>query len=280
MILIDLNQVMISGLLSQIKYNQKLEEDLIRHIVLNSLRSHIKKFKEYGDVILCCDSRNYWRKSVFPHYKSHRKEAREKSALDWNLIFKCLNKIKTELKENFPYKVIEVDGAEADDIIGTLVPRISSSEKVLIVSSDADFKQLQKYNNVKQYNPMLGVFVKSPNPTKELKEKVIRGDKGDGIPSILSNDDVFVVGKRQSPISSKKLEEWLNQDPKQFCNSEEIYRNYKRNDVLINFDNIPETIKTNIVSEFETTKPATRQKLYKFFVMNKLISLLDCIEDF
>ena len=280
MILIDLNQVMISGLLSQVKYNQKLEEDFIRHIVLNSLRSHIKKFKEYGSVVLCCDSKNYWRKSVFPHYKSHRKEAREKSQLDWNLIFKCLNKIKAELKENFPYKVIEVDGAEADDIIGTLVPRLSSIEKVLIVSSDADFKQLQKYNNVKQYNPMLGVFVKSPNPAKELKEKVIRGDKGDGIPSILSNDDVFVIGKRQSPISSKKLEEWLNQDPKQFCSSEEIYRNYKRNDVLINFDNIPEEIKTNIVSEFDVVTPATKQKLYKFFVENKLISLLDCIEDF
>jgi 5'-3' exonuclease len=278
-ILVDLNQVMISGLLSQVSTKQHLEEDLIRHIVLNTLRSHIKKFKDYGDIVLCCDSRNYWRKKVYPHYKAHRKENREKSTLDWNLIFKVLNKIKEDLRECFPYKVIEVDGAEADDIIGTLTPRISASEKVLILSSDADFKQLHKYKNVKQYNPMLGVFVTSPNPVKDLKEKIIRGDSGDGIPNIFSADDVFVTKKRQSAVSSKKLVEWLEQDPK-VCFTDEIYRNFVRNDLLINFDNIPTEIRENIVEEFDNTKPSTKQKLYKYLVENKLMSLLDCIEDF
>lgn len=279
-ILIDLQMVMISGLLAQVNKKQQLEEDLIRHIVLNTLRSHIKKFKDFGDVILCCDSKNYWRKSVFPHYKSHRKEAREKSPLDWNLIFKVLNNIKKDLKEHFPYKVIEVEGAEADDVIGTLAPRLSAHEKVIIISSDADFKQLQRYTNVKQYNPMLGIYVKSPNPVKDLKEKIIRGDKGDGIPSILSSDDVFIMNKRQSPISTKKLVEWIEQDPKDFCESEEVYRNYKRNDLLINFDNIPENIRNEIVVEYESAKPATKQKLYKYFVENRLVNLLECIEEF
>ena len=175
--LVDLNQVLLSGLLAQVNARQKLEEDLIRHIALNTLRSNVKKFREYGEVILCCDSRNYWRKQIYPHYKAHRKSAREKSPLDWNLIFKVLNKIKQDLKENFPYKVIEVDGAEADDVIGTLAPRLSASERVLILSSDADFKQLQRYDNVKQYNPMLGIYVTSKHPIKDLKEKIIRGDK-------------------------------------------------------------------------------------------------------
>lgn len=277
--LVDLNQVMISGLLTQVNSKQYLEEDLIRHIVLNTLRSNIKKFKDYGDIVLCCDSRTYWRKEFYPHYKAHRKTAREKSPLDWNLIFKVLNKLKQDLKDNFPYKVIEVEGAEADDIIGTLTPRLSSSEKVLILSSDADFKQLQKYDNVKQYNPMLGVYVTSKNPVKELKEKVLRGDSGDGIPSILSADDTFIIGKRQSPISKKKLEVWLENNPKEVL-TEEQYRNYYRNDTLINFEHIPDYIKENIISEYDSFIPASRQKLYKYMVENKLIALLEDLQDF
>lgn len=280
-VLIDLNQVMMSSVLTQIKPKQKIEEDLIKHVIINSLRSHVKKFKEeYGEIILCCDSRNYWRKKVYPHYKAHRKDAREKSSLDWNEIFKVLNQLKQDLKDYFPYKVIEVDGAEADDIIGTLTPRISASEKVIIISSDADFKQLQKYNNVKQYNPMLGIYVKSPDPLKELKEKIIRGDKGDGIPSMLSPDDTFIIGKRQSPISKKKLEEWIKQEPKQFCESEEIYRNYKRNDLLINLENIPQDIKNNIVEQFDTMVSSSKKDLYKYFVKNRMINLLDSLSDF
>lgn len=280
MILVDLNQVMMSAILAQINPKDQVNEDLVRHIVINAIRSNVKKFKEYGDVVLCCDSRTYWRKEVYPHYKAHRKSAREKSPLDWNAIFKVLNKVKEDLKENFPYKVIEVDRAEADDIIGTLVPRFSTSEKIVIISSDADFKQLHKYSDVKQYNPMLGVYVKSPNPKKDLKEKIIRGDKGDGIPSMLSADDTFIVGKRQSPISKKKLELWLEQDPKTFCESEEIYNNFKRNDLLINFDNIPKEIRDNIINEFESSQIPSKQKLYKYLLNNKLVSLLECIEDF
>ena len=279
-ILVDLNQVMISAVIAQVNTKQPLQEDLIRHIALNALRANSKKFKsEFGELVLCCDSKVYWRKQIFPHYKAHRKAAREKSPLDWNLIFKVLNSIKSELREYFPYKVVEVIGAEADDVIGTLAPRLSANEKVLIISSDKDFVQLQRYGNVKQYNPMLGVFVTSNNPTRDLKEKVMRGDAGDGIPNMLSSDDVFVVGKRQSPITNKKLNEWLEKDPKD-CFNEELYRNYKRNDTLINFDNIPLEIRQNIVNEFDNTEPSTKQKLYKYLVEKKMINLLEVIDEF
>ena len=195
------------------------------------------------------------------------------------MIFKALNAIKQDLKDHFPYKVIEVDGAEADDVIGTLTPRISAHEKVLILSSDKDFVQLQRYPNVKQYNPMLGIFVTSKNPIMDLKEKIIRGDSGDGIPNALSSDDVFVTGARQSPVSKKKLEEWLVRDPKD-CFNEEVYRNYQRNDTLINFDNIPENIRQNIVTEYDNSQPSTKQKLYKYMVEKKLINLLEVIDEF
>ena len=195
MILVDLNQVLLAGLMAQIsaQKNTTLNEDLIRHMVLNIIRTHVKNFKgEYGEVVLCCDNRKYWRKDFFPFYKANRKKTREKSDLDWHLIFDMLAKFKQELRETFPYKVIDVEGAEADDIIGTLVPIYSQHEKVLIISSDSDFHQLQQYGNVKQYNPSQKKFVKSENPLMDLKEKIIRGDKGDGIPNVFSPSDCFV----------------------------------------------------------------------------------------
>lgn len=277
MILVDLSQIFFSSILS---IREPLSEDLIRHIVLNNIRSYRSKFKQYNQLVICCDSRNYWRRSVFPYYKSHRKEARDKSPIDWNFVFPILNQLKQDLKEHFPYKTVEVDQAEADDIIATLTKKYSIHEPILIVSSDADFKQLHVYPNVKQYNPILNVFVTSKNPTQDLKEKIIRGDKGDGIPSILSSDDTFVIKKRQSPITQKKLSSWLMQTPETFCESEETYRNYKRNDLLINFSNIPEEIQTNIVETFDVATSSNKQTLYKYLLNNKLISLLEGIDEF
>ena len=279
MLLIDLNQVVLSGLLVQISPKDVLNEDLIRHIVLNTLRNNIKKFKEYNEVIICCDSRNYWRKKYYKHYKSHRKEIREKSALDWNLIFKTLNQIKQDLREYFPYKVVEVDGAEADDVIAVLTSRHSMSESVLILSSDSDYKQLHQYKNVKQYNPTLGVYVKSHDPVSELTEKVIKGDRGDNIPNILSNDDVFLTKTRQKPITAKLLQSLLNSGVESQLTEEQLL-NYKRNRILIDFSFIPLDIKTNIIAEYENITHSPRKNIYKYMVKNKLSMLLEHIGDF
>ena len=278
-ILIDSNQLFISGIMANLSPRDKLEEGLVRHIVLNTLRANVKKFKDYGEIIVCCDNKKYWRKEYFPHYKAHRTKDREKSDWDWNMIFKVLNGLREDLKMYFPYKVIDVDGAEADDVIGTLAPRLASNENVLILSSDKDFIQLQKYPNVKQYNPMLNIFVTSSDPHKDLKEKIIKGDRGDGIPSIVNGDTVIVEGIRQKPISAKKLESWLDADPKTAL-EEEFYRNYIRNDTLINFENIPEDIRLNIINEYDTVEKASRQTLYTYLIENKLISLLEVIDEF
>ena len=216
MILIDLNQVLISNLMQQINSNPKiaLDENLIRHMVLNSLRSYVRQFKsKYGNVVICCDSKNYWRREYFPFYKSNRKKDREKSGFDWTLIFQTLNKIREELKVNFPYKVLDVDGAEADDIIGVLSARQSPHEEVLILSSDKDFIQLQKYKNVIQYSPIMKKFVKSDSPTEYTKEHILRGDRGDGIPNFLSPDNCFALGERQKVLNTKKMAEWLAMKP-------------------------------------------------------------------
>ena len=282
-ILIDLNQVLISNLMQQINHSPKvqLDENLIRHMVLNSLRSYIKQFKEkYGEIIIACDSKRSWRKDYFPFYKANRKKARDESGFDWNLIFETLGKIRQELKDNLPHKVIEVEGAEADDIIGVLTARKAPHEDVLILSSDKDFVQLQKYSNVIQYSPILKRFVKTDNPHQHVKEHIIRGDKGDGIPNFLSSDNVFALGERQKTINSKKLSEWLKKTPEEFCINEVMLRGYKRNQMLVDLDFIPETIQSNIIDAYENTTVGSRQKLFNYFIEKKLKNLFEVIQEF
>jgi hypothetical protein len=286
MILVDLNQVLLSGLMAQISGQKgvKLEEGLIRHMILNIIRTHLKNFrKDYGEVVLCSDNRKYWRKEFFPFYKAGRKKSREKSDLDWHLIFDMLAKFKVELKENFPYKVIDVEGAEADDIIGTLVPRHIMHEDVLIISSDGDFLQLQQYNGrsqykVKQYNPAQKKFLVSENPLIELKEKIIKGDKGDGIPNIMSPSDCFVRDLRQTPVTKGKLEKFMKEDNNEYDDTAKT--GYSRNSVLIDLRNIPADIQTGIINSYEETKPVSKQKILDYFIAHKMKNLIDVIEEF
>jgi 5'-3' exonuclease len=282
MIIFDFNQVAIANLMEQIGSSKTaVDESLVRHMILNTIRTYVKKFKaEYGnDIVIACDNKKYWRRDVFPHYKAHRKKARDSSGHDWNSIFECLNKIREELRSHSPYKVIEVDTAEADDIIAVLSMRHSATQKVMILSSDKDFAQLQKYPNVEQYSPILKKFIKEPLPSAQLKQLVIRGDKSDGIPNILSKDDVFVEGVRQKPITEAKIINWMNQRPEEFCN-DEMLRNYKRNEMLIDLTQIPETLKQSIIDTYESTKGHTRQEFMNYMVANRLKNLIEVIDEF
>jgi hypothetical protein len=287
MILVDLNQVLLSGLMAQIASQKgiKLEEGLIRHMILNIIRTHLKNFhKDYGEVVLCADNRKYWRKEFFPFYKAHRKKAREKSDLDWHLIFDMLAKFKQELRESFPYKVIDVEGAEADDIIGTLAPRHVMHENVLIISSDGDFLQLQMYNGrsqytIKQYNPAQKKFIVSEDPINELKQKIIQGDKGDGIPNILSPSDTFVREIRQKVMTESKLTKFMSQEYGDY-DDENARIGFSRNQTLIDLRNIPGDIQSKIINTYEETTPAPKGKILDYLITHKLKNLMEVIEEF
>jgi 5'-3' exonuclease len=282
MIIFDFNQVAISNLMEQIGSSKtQVEESLVRHMILNTIRTYVKKFKStHGpEVVIACDNKNYWRREIYPHYKAGRKKARESSGHDWNTIFECINKIRDELKNNSPYKVIEVHTCEADDIIAVLAARHAANEKVMILSSDKDFAQLQRFPNVEQYSPILKKYIKEPLPALQLKQLVIRGDKSDGIPNILSPDDVFVVGGRQKPITEAKIIKWLNQDPKEFCEGE-MFRNYSRNETLIDLTKIPETLKQSIIDSYESAVPNSKQKFMNYMIANRLKNLLEVIDEF
>ena len=281
MIIVDLNQVMISTLMMQIgnHKNIKLEEDLVRHMVLNSLRAHKVKFSaEYGEMVIACDDKNYWRKQVYPYYKANRKKEREASELDWNTLFESLNNIRQELKDYFPYKVIQIEHAEADDIIAVLVKEYNHLGKLLILSGDKDFGQLQKYPNVTQYSPVLKKYISCTNPDLFLKEHILKGDSSDGIPNFLSEDNVFVLGIRQSPVTSKKLAGWILQEPEQFCN-EAMLRNYKRNQRLIDLEFVPDEIKTQTLEQYNT-QIKDRSKLFNYFIQYQLKNLMEHINEF
>ena len=283
MIIVDLSQVMISNLMAQIgnHTNMEIEEDLLRHMILNSIRSYNHKFKnEYGEMIIACDAGNNWRREVFPYYKANRKKSREKSELNWTQIFDTLNKVRDELKTFFPYRVIHVDGAEADDIIGTLAMNYGdTNEKILILSGDKDFVQLQRYNNVKQYDPVQKKFRITNDPDRFIKEHIMRGDNGDGVPNFLSADNCLVVGERQKPIASKKLDVWVHKNPEEFCD-ERMLRGYRRNQQLVDLTFIPNELQKTIWAEYEAQAGKGRQHLFNYFIEKKLKNLIESINEF
>ena len=279
MIVIDMNQISVASLMMHLHMNKgELEEDMVRHMILNSVRMYRTMFNEdYGEIVLAYDSRAYWRKEIFPQYKSNRRKNREEDDKDWDSIFDVLNNIKEEIKEFLPYKVVEVYGAEADDVIATLCKHYQN-EKVMIVSGDKDFIQLQKYDNVKQYSPITKKLVDGIDPKVYIKEHVLKGDKSDGVPNVLSPDHTFTDELRQRPLTSKKLESILAQDIDEL--DDEIKRNYQRNDKLINLDNIPKTLESEILNSFNEASYGDRSGLLNYFIEKRLTSLTENIGEF
>lgn len=285
MIIVDLNQVMISNLYMQLgnNTNANIEEPMFRHMVLNSLRSYKTKFStDYGEMIIACDNKNYWRKQIFPYYKAHRKKIQEKSDINWKQVFEYIDKIKQELKDFFPYRVIDVESAEADDIIATLVMNTVLAEPLLILSADKDFVQLQYFKEVNQYDPIRKKFITEVNPIEYLFMHILKGDTGDGIPNVLSPDNCMVVGERQKPLTKKRIAEIRNGPVEGSVDHlpEQVRRNYFRNRQLIDLTMIPEDIKQKIMDQYIQQSGKKRDKLMNYFIANKLKNLFEHISEF
>tara|TARA_B100000780_G_scaffold203207_1_gene144195 strand:+ start:8824 stop:9663 length:840 start_codon:yes stop_codon:yes gene_type:complete len=279
MIIIDMNQITVASLMMHLNMTKSKEpdENMVRHMILNSVRMYRSQFtEEYGEVVLAYDSKHYWRRDFFPNYKASRRKGREKSDLDWDSIFEVLNKIKAEFKDNLPYKYLEVYGAEADDIIATLVK--NKQEPIMIVSGDKDFIQLQKYPDIKQYSPILKKYVNGYNPNTYIKEHILKGDTSDGVPNVLSPDNTFVDGLRQKPLTKKKIENWLNINIDDL--PDEVKRNYQRNETLISLDKIPSELETEINEVFNNAPCGDRSKLLNYFIQSRLKNLTETIGEF
>ena len=283
MILLDFSNIIVGSIMvsHKIPDTERFGEDFIRHLVLNSIRSYRNKYKnKYGEIVICTDFHSSWRKEVFPFYKAHRKVERDKQkaekGMDWSALFETINKIIIEIDTFFPYKVIRVEHAEGDDVIAVLSRTFK--EKSLIVSSDKDFSQLYKYKWISQFSPMKQKMLNGIDPIRYLKEHIIRGDKGDGIPNILSDDDCIVSGVRQKSISKKKIVNWLDQDPHDF--NDEMKRGWIRNKILIDFDLIPKNIATAILEQYNEEKKYQQGQLINYFIKNRLKYLMENMGDF
>jgi hypothetical protein len=281
MILVDLNQVLISNLMAQTrgKSDIKPNKEMIRHMVINSLRGFNLKFKEqYGTMVLCADAGDPWRRDIYPNYKHARRKGRVDSDTDWDNIFNCITEIKNEIAENFPYVMMYIEKAEADDIIGALVFN-HTNRPIMIISGDKDFIQLQSNKNVKQYSPIQKVFVgEGLDPKKFLHEQIIKGDRSDGIPNILSPDDIFLTGEKQRPINKKRLEEWANVS--NIPLGSETSKYYERNKQLIDLSCMPKELERTIINTYREYKIPNRSKLLPYFMQHKLKALMTNIGDF
>ena len=283
MILLDFSNIIVGSIMvaHRIPNEERTSEDFIRHLVLNSMRNFRTKYRDkYGELVICTDMHSSWRKNEYPYYKAHRKKVRDKQkseGMDWSALFQTINTIILEIDEFFPYKVIRVPHAEGDDVIAVLARTLQ--EKSIIISSDKDFTQLQKYKNIKQFSPIQKKMLTVSDPYKYLKEHIIRGDKGDGIPNILSADDCIVEGVRQRPISKKKVETWMDKKPEDFCENG-MSEKWERNKKLIDFDCIPKEITDAIVSEYAKEKTPKQGQLLNYFISKKLKFLMEHIGDF
>ena len=280
MIILDMNQISVASLMMNMHMTKSDtdDEDMVRHMILNSVRMYRMMFtEEYGEVVFAWDSRHYWRRDYFPEYKLNRKMGREKDSRDWDQIYGVLNKIKDEVRLNLPYKYLEVYGAEADDIIAVLCKKYQS-ENIVIVSADKDFIQLHKYPKVKQYSPNTKNMVNGVDPNVYIKEHVLKGDSSDGIPNVLSPDNTFVDGLRQKPLGKKKIGVILQTDFDEL--HDEVKRNYQRNEKLINLDNVPEELELKILNEFDSAPCGDRSKLLNYFISSKLKTLTESIGEF
>lgn len=298
MIVVDFNQIVISNLQMQMKGKANRgnpeAKNLILHMILTTLLSYKKKFgKDYGKMVITTDSRSYWRKDVFPLYKGHRKRDRENSDTDWEFIFECMNEAKVALRENFPYKFIEVEGAEADDVINALAEYSQDHdlkqigiiddepEPFLIVSSDTDFFQCQKFSNVKQWSPMAKKFIKPSIPLNEyIIAHICQGDKGDGIPNICSPENSLFDKIRQKSFATNRLPDFINRGI-EACKNEDEKRRFQLNERLIDFKCVPQKINDAIINEYESQEPqGGKQKVFNFLIKNRMKHLLENAGDF
>ena len=287
MILVDMSQISLASMMMHLNMNKttKPDEAMVRHMILNSLRMYRSKFKEeFGELILCFDSRHYWRRDHFPNYKAGRKKSRESSNLDWDAIFGCLNEIKQELKDYFPYKHIEVYGAEADDVIATLCLELEyDNGKTLILSGDKDFIQLHRFTNVSQYSPITKKMISGHDPYQYLDEHILKGDTSDGIPNVLSPDNTFVDGLRQKPLGKKKIAEWTGEVlmPVEMAIPDgEVKRNFQRNQQLIDLSKAPEEIFMSCLRAYQEAPDGDRSKLLNYFTKKRLKNLTESIGEF
>lgn len=286
MIIYDFSNIVIGAAMSYFQSTrQQIDLNLLRHIALNCIISDKSRHDSYvGNlgVVLAFDSRHYWRKDVFKHYKGTRKKGRDKSDFDFNTFYGHFNTLKEEFSQSLPYKCVEVDKAEADDIIAVLAKTYVSEENICIVASDKDMLQVQKYSSfpwsIFQYSPKVKKFITPESKELTLYSHIIGGDSIDGIPNIWSDEDTYVTdGKRCKQFSSKTkqlVDTFVSdEDLYKVLVTDELKKRYEINKTLIDLDCIPQDLQYKILETFKETK-SNNKTVFDYLVKHKLTQIL------
>lgn len=282
MILIDFGGLSISSVFAL--RTPKVEEGMLRHLILSQLQMLNAKYRnKYGEMVICCEGGS-WRKNVFAEYKAGRSETREASPIDWDSVWSAINNITEEIKEFLPYRVVRVKGAEADDVLAILTEstqEFGNNENVLLASSDKDLLQLQKYSNVQQYSFATKKLIVEKKPRELLLEHIFRGDGADGIPNVLSPDDCFTAGKRQTPLKAAKIKHWIeNYKRLDEIMTDEEYRNFVRNRRCIDLSYIPEEITQAVLDEFRRQPLTPNSKVLNYLITKRCRNLIPGVQNF
>ena len=254
--------------------------DLIRHMVFNMIRRYnLEHRDQFGETVICFDSKGNWRKDTFPQYKANRKKGREESDINWTQIFDVIGEVKENMKEYSPYRCIEIERCEADDIIGTICEKQMTPEPILIISPDRDFVQLQRYPNVKQFSNIQKKFVEPREGTAEddLALKILQGDSGDGVPNVLSDDMTLTEGRRQGVLSKKKKLALL-EDPQALGIT--IARQYIRNKRMIDLTSTPDDLKNKIMEEFAKPANGSIMRMMTLMTKHRMNLMMESLSDF
>lgn len=246
-----------------------LDEGFLRHLILNSILGARRRFKDY-EMVLAIDGRDYWRKNIFPHYKASRAKSREESDFDWARFYQQRDGVINEIKQVFPYKVIKIDEAEADDIIGVLA--LNATDACVIYAEDNDFKQCARNPHVRLFSPRQQKFKTDLTLYEveyELFHKICTGDGGDGIPNIFSASDTFVRdGVRQTPARKKKIDEFFESG---------VYDQFKdrfnENQSLIDFRYIPVDLKERIWEAYAQPPLGSKGKIWNYLTSKELVKI-------
>jgi len=279
MILLDYSSVTMSSLMTRIdEYDQ--DTNLLRHQILNIIRLYNVQFRsDFGEMIICMDAANNWRRDRYPFYKANRRKSRSNSVYDWDKIYSVLNEVRDEMTTMSPFRCVRINRCEADDVIAAIVEKKRPEEPILIISPDRDFVQLQKYANVKQYSNLQKKWIEPKVSAQyDLQEKVLKGDMGDGVPNVMSDDNVILdESLRQTPLRKAKLES-LMQDPESLGTT--IARRVIRNRDLIDLNRTPLELKNEIINQFNEKSKGSINSLMNLLSKYKMKMLLEALPDF
>lgn len=257
MIYVDFSHLLISCYFAQEReVGEVTETDFRKHVLHTLFIVHNKFRHQFGEIIVCCDGRRSWRYEIYPHYKARRKLTRAEDAVKWKEIDRLNRLLRDELIEHSVFRVVCVPGAEGDDVIAVLAA--ANPEPSVIVSEDKDFHQLHKLPYISQYSKRRDSVYRTDSPEDDLKEKILRGDRNDGIPNLHSKDAVFVLNERQTVVSAKALSIYMYNFFIGDGGIPEVYRpNFERNQRLISFEYIPESIRSAVLEDFSKPGPSS-----------------------